>query len=157
MRASARGLIAAMAMTGVRRVSLNLGLLEAAPPEEIAGRKARRLLRRLSPPHREVAIELAHWGYGSAGGAAFGLLPVAVRRHPAAGPAYGLGAWLLFELVVEPLLGLGIPRRRKITTRAMLLLDHALYGTVVAGRLAPEEGIPRGDDAEEARTAPRSS
>lgn len=136
-----------MAMTGLRRVSLNLGLLEAAPPEEIVGRKARRLLRRLPPRHREVAIELTHWGYGSAGGAAFGLLPGAVRRHPAAGPAYGLGVWLVFELVLEPLLGLGLPRRRKVTTRVMLVLDHVLYGVVVAGRLAPEEGVPRGTKA----------
>jgi hypothetical protein len=143
-RASARGLVAAMAMTGMRRVSRNLDLLEETPPDAIAGRKARRLLRRISPRRREVAIELAHWSYGAAGGVVFGLLPDEARKHPAAGPAYGLGTWLFFELVLEPLLGLDLPRRRKITSRAMLVLDHVLYGVVVAGRLAPEEEIPRG-------------
>lgn len=145
-RSAARGLVAAMAMTGLRRVTRNLGLLEEAPPEAIVGRKARRLLRGLSAEQREVAIELSHWSYGTAGGAAFGLLPGALRRHRASGPAYGLGVWLVFELVIEPLFGLGIPQRRKVATRAMLVLDHVLYGAVVAGRLAPEEGIPRGRD-----------
>jgi ferritin-like metal-binding protein YciE len=132
-RAAARGLVAAMAMTGMRRVSKGLGLLEEAPPEAIAGRRARRLLRGLSNEQRDVAIELAHWGYGTAGGAAFGLLPKPVRRHPAAGPAYGLGVWLFFELVLEPVLGLGLPNRRKIVTRAMLVTDHVFYGVLVAG------------------------
>ncbi len=152
IRAAARGLVAAMAMTGTRRVSKGLGLLEEAPPEAIASRRARRLLRRLSKEQREVAIELAHWSYGSAGGAAFGLLPAQARRHPAAGPAYGLGVWLFFELVLEPMLGLGLPSRRKIVTRVMLVTDHVLYGLVVAGRLgerglSTSPGSPRPSEA----------
>jgi hypothetical protein len=157
-RASARGLVAAMAMTGFRRVSSNLGLLESAPPEEIVGRKAGSVLRRVSPRRREAIIELAHWSYGGAGGAAFGLLPNAVKKHPAAGPVYGLGTWLFFEVVLEPLLGLNFPRRRKIATRTMLVLDHILYGVVVAGRLAPEEDIPRaGSLADTSAPPPRAT
>ena len=139
---SVRGLVGAMAMTGLRRVTHNLGLLEQTPPNAIAARRAGRLLRRLSPERREVAIELAHWSYGAAGGAAFGLLPAALRRHPATGPAYGLGIWILFELVLEPLLALDLPKRRKVATRAMLVLDHLLYGAVVGGRLSAERGVP---------------
>jgi hypothetical protein len=141
--ASVRGLVGSMAMTGLRRVTRNLGLLEETPPNAIAARRAGRPLRRLSPERREVAIELAHWGYGAAGGAVFGMLPPRVRRQPAAGPAYGLGVWAFFELVLEPVLALDLPRRRRVATRAMLVLDHLLYGAVVGGRLSAEHGLPR--------------
>lgn len=61
--------------------------------------------------HSSAMTEPVHWAYGAAGGAAFGLLPRQVRADPRAAPLYGLSAWLA--------------------------LDHALYGIVVAGRLAP--------------------
>jgi hypothetical protein len=137
-RAAARGLVAAMAMTGTRRVTQNLGLLEQSPPEAIVGEKLR-LASRLSPEAREVAIELAHWCYGAGAGAAFGLLPDRIRRHISAGPAYGLTIWLLFEVGVAPLVGVQYAEERKAVGRLMLALDHVLYGVVVAGRLAPEK------------------
>ena len=143
VRAAARGLVAAMAMTGTRRVTQNLGLLEQAPPEAIIDEKLP-LTSALSPERREVVIELAHWGYGAAAGAAFGLLSDRVRWHRAAGPAYGLGIWVVFEVAIAPALGLQYAEERKAAGRAMLALDHLLYGVVVAGRLAPERrrGIP---------------
>jgi hypothetical protein len=137
-RAAARGLVAAMAMTGTRRVTHNLGLLEQSPPEAIVGEKLR-LTSRLSTEGREVAIELAHWCYGAGAGAAFGLLPDRIRRHVGAGPAYGLTIWLLFEVGIAPLLGMQYAEERKAVGRLMLALDHVLYGVVVAGRLAPEK------------------
>jgi hypothetical protein len=70
-RSGARGLLAAMAMTGMRTVTANLGLLEKSPPAAIVEQRAPR----------------------------------------------------------------GIQRR--LVHRAMLALDHSLYGVVVAGRLAP--------------------
>jgi hypothetical protein len=136
-RAAARGLVAAMAMTGTRRVTQNLGLLGPSPPEAIVG-ETLPPTSRLSAETREVVIELAHWCYGAAAGAAFGLLPDRMRRHIAAGPAYGLGIWLLFELGVAPALGVQYAEERKPAGRLMLALDHLLYGIVVAGRLAPE-------------------
>ena len=137
-RAAARGLVAAMAMTGARRVTQNLGLLGRPPPEAIAHAQLD-LVRRLSPEAREVGIELAHWSYGAGAGAAFGVLPERVRRHRAAGPAYGLAIWLAFELGVAPLLGVQYGEERKVTGRVVLALDHVLYGVLVAGQLAPEE------------------
>lgn len=141
-RAAARGLVAAMAMTGTRRVTQNLGLLEQAPPEAIDEKLP--VTSALSPERREVVIELAHWSYGAVAGAAFGSLSDRARWHPAAGPAYGLGIWLVFELGIAPALGLQYAEERKAAGRLMLALDHLLYGVVVAGRLAPERrrGIP---------------
>ena len=73
-----------------------------------------------------------HWTYGALGGAAFGLLPRRVRRHPLAGPAYGVLAWTAFEFGIAPALGLPHADREKPTHQAALLADHLLYGAVVA-------------------------
>ncbi len=142
-RAAARGLVAAMAMTGMRSVSSGLGLLEQTPPEAIVEEQAGDTVAALSPEHRAVVAELAHWGFGAAAGSAFGMLPASLRRHTAAGPAYGLAIWLAFEFAIAPLLGVRRVVRGRFTARAMIALDHVLYGVVVAGRLAPEPGARR--------------
>jgi hypothetical protein len=128
-----RGVVAAMAMTGLRRVTTGLGLLEETPPEEVAERGFPRLFSRVPAEYREEALELAHWTYGAAAGAAFAALPEDVRRRRWAGPAYGLGIWLAFELGVAPLLGLRVAERRA-AERAVLALDHVLYGAVVGAQ-----------------------
>ncbi|RSN70194.1 hypothetical protein DMH08_06900 [Actinomadura sp. WAC 06369] len=79
-----------------------------------------------------------HWVYGAGGGALFGLLPDRVRGHRLSGPAYGLAVWLGYELVVGPALGVEHSPHRHGVWRALVALDHLLYGVVVAGRLAPE-------------------
>ena len=132
-----------MAMTGMRTVSTGLGLLKQTPPEAIVEEQAGETVAGLSPEHRAVVTELAHWGYGAAAGSAFGMLPASLRRHAAAGPAYGLAIWLVFELAIAPALGVRHVVRGRFTARAMIVLDHVLYGVVVAGRLAPEPGLGR--------------
>jgi hypothetical protein len=127
-----RGVIAAMAMTGMRRVTTVLGLLPKPPPEEVFEDALPELLARIPPERRAEAIELAHWAYGACGGAAFALLPRGLRRQPWAGPAYGLATWAFFEGALAPLLGLRKPAHRTITERAALVADHLLYGVVVA-------------------------
>ena len=54
-RSAARGVIAAMAMTGMRRVTTGLGLLEQAPPDAMAEQEPTmsRLLARTPPVYRE--------------------------------------------------------------------------------------------------------
>lgn len=131
--AAARGVIGAMAMTGFRTVAAELGWLHQAPPEEVAKRGIPSVFRTIPRKHRKEAIQLAHWGYGAAAGAAFGLLPEPVRRRLWAGPAYGVAIWALFELGLAPLLGLRFTER-KLGERATLLADHLLYGLVVAAR-----------------------
>ena len=137
-RAGARGLVAAMAMTGVRTVTGNTGLMERSPPEAIVERHAPPPIKRLAAEHRSAVTELAHWSYGAAGGAMFGMLPAPVRAHPLTGTAYGLAVWLSFEVGIAPLLGVQHTQQSSTTGRAVVGLDHALYGIVVSGRLAPE-------------------
>ncbi len=132
-RGAARGTIAAMAMTGMRRVTTGLGLLEETPPERLATEGVPSLLAMVPADLRNEAIEVAHWGYGAAAGAAFGLLPRPVRERRWSGPAYGLGIWLVFELVLRRLFQLDEPRRKPLE-RVALVADHLLYGTVVASR-----------------------
>jgi hypothetical protein len=129
-----RGAIAAMAMTGMRVVTVGLGLLPKDPPEEIFEDALPHYLEPIPPEFRNEFIELAHWGYGAAGGAAFAVLPGGIRRHPWSGPAYGIAAWALFEAVLAPLLGLRKPPQRSLSERAAIIADHVLYGLVVAGR-----------------------
>lgn len=127
-----------MAMSGMREVTTGLGWLDRTPPEEILTEEAPALVRSLSEGRERVVVQLAHWGYGVAAGAAFGLLPERFRRTRAAGPAYGLSTWLLFELVIAPVLGVEISRGNTVKSRISLMGDHVLYGIVVAGQLAPD-------------------
>jgi hypothetical protein len=142
IRAGARGLIAAMAMTGVRTVTAAVGPREKSPPEAIMEKHAP-FLGRLPERHRAAVTELAHWTYGAGGGVAFGMLPRRVRVHPFTGPAYGLAIWLGFETVIAPVLGVRYAREHGFLWRAVVALDHILYGIVVAGRLAPERPLDR--------------
>jgi hypothetical protein len=137
VRAAARGLIAAMAMSGMRDFTASVGLLERSPPEVVVERHAPRAVKRLAVEHRSAITELAHWCYGAAGGAAFSLLPQRWRAALWVGPVYGMAVWLAFELGVGPLLGVQYPEQRRLAHRAMLALDHVMYGVVVAGRAAP--------------------
>jgi hypothetical protein len=137
VRAASRGLVAAMAMTGVRTVTAAIGPHEKSPPEAIVEEHLPSV-HRLSERHREAITELAHWAYGAAGGAMYGLLPGRFRARKASGPLYGLAIWLGFEAGIAPLLGVRHARERAAAWRAVVALDHVLYGIVVAGQLAPE-------------------
>jgi uncharacterized membrane protein YagU involved in acid resistance len=129
-----RGVIAAMAMTGMRVMTVGLNLLPKDPPEEIFEDALPHYLELIPEEYRDEAIELAHWAYGAVGGAAFALLPAAIRRHRWSGPAYGIGTWSFFESVLAPMLGLRTPPERPASERAAIFADHVLYGLVVAGR-----------------------
>lgn len=136
LRGAARGAVGAMAMTGLRVVTTELGLVEQTPPEAVSRQRARglrALVRRAPRRQRRGLVEVAHWGFGAAGGAAFGALPGAVRRRGWAGPAYGLVVWLGFELGIAPLLGLKQATRVRVVDRLALAVDHLLYGLVLSG------------------------
>ena len=141
VHATARGAIAAMAMTGMRVFTVDVGLVEQTPPQAIAKQKARGLLRRVPRKRRRAAVELAHWSYGGFGGAAFALLPEALRRRPWMGAAYGLGVWVGFEAGIAPLLGLRQAKGSDAAPeRIALALDHLLYGIVLSEfRRRPQE------------------
>ena len=134
VRAAARGAIAAMAMTGMRRVTTGLGLLRQTPPELVAAEGAPRAFARVPDEHRDEAIEIAHWLFGAAAGATYGALPRGVRRAWWGGPAYGLAIWAGFEAVAAPLLGVGGAPTRRAADRVSVAVDHVLYGLILAAR-----------------------
>jgi hypothetical protein len=144
VRAGARGAIGAMAMSGLRKVTTSIGAVEKTPPETVLESTASGLFHGASPEGRAVMVELVHWLYGAAGGAAFGALPRSARRHPWAGPVYGVIIWAVFETFVDPLLGLREKRKDTLSERAALIADHLLYGVVVAASPWPHHD--RADD-----------
>ena len=136
VRGAGRGVVGAMAMTGLRVLTTELGLVDQTPPAAVSGQRARgvrALLRRAPRRQRRGLVEIAHWTFGAAGGAAFGALPDAVRRRPWAGPVYGLVVWLGFELGLAPVLGLSQAKRVRLVDRLALAGDHLLYGSVLSG------------------------
>ncbi|TDC58285.1 hypothetical protein E1281_01925 [Actinomadura sp. KC345] len=137
VRAGARGLVAAMAMTGVRTVTAAVGPHEETPPEAFV-KEHLPFLGKLPPRHQEALTELFHWTYGAAGGVAYGLLPRGIRGSTLSGPLYGLAIWLGFEAGIAPMLGVRHVHEHGFQWRAAVALDHVLYGVVVGGRLAPE-------------------
>lgn len=132
LRGAARGAVGAMAMTGMRVLTTELGLVEQTPPQAIGRQRARALLRQAPRRQRRGLIEAAHWAFGAGGGAMFGMLPGALRRRPWAGPVYGLVVWLGFELGIAPALDLSQAKRVRLVDRLALAADHLLYGLVLS-------------------------
>jgi hypothetical protein len=130
---AARGAVGAMAMTGMRVLTTELGLVEQTPPQAVGRQGARALLRRAPRRQRRGLIEVAHGAFGAGGGAMFGALPGGVRRGQWAGLAYGLVVWLGFELGIAPALGLSQAKRMRALDRLPLAADHLLYGVVLTG------------------------
>ena len=135
-----RGAVAAMAMTGVRAFTRDVGIVKQTPPEAILKQRAHGLIRRVPRDRRRSAVELVHWTYGAGGGVAFALLPEGLRRRAWAGPAYGFVVWLGFELGIAPALGLKQARKLRVAERLALAGDHLLYGLVLSDtRRRPRE------------------
>jgi len=143
LHAGARGAVGAMAMTGMRVITTQIGLVEETPPQAIARQRSRglrRLLRLAPRRQRRGLIEIAHWAFGAAGGAVFGALPLGLRRRVWAGPVYGLAVWLGFEMGIAPVLGLSQAKRVRLVDRLALAADHLLYGLVLSeGRRRPRD------------------
>jgi len=127
-----RGVIAAMAMTGMRSLTVSLGLVKETPPRAIVRQTSKGMFRVVPKRLRRAAVELMHWGYGAAGGAGFALLPADLRLRRWSGPAYGLLVWLGFELVQAPLMGLDQAKKARPVERAALAVDHLMYGLVLS-------------------------
>jgi hypothetical protein len=121
-----------MAMSGMRALTVDLGIVEQTPPEAIFKQRARGWLRKVPRGRRRAAIEVVHWGYGAAGGAAFAALPESLRRRAWAGPIYGLATWIGFEAGLAPTLGLSQATKPRPLERLALAGDHLLYGFVLS-------------------------
>ena len=119
-----------MAMSGMRALTVDLGIVEQTPPEAIFKQRARGLLRKVPRGRRRAAIEVVHWTYGAAGGTAFAALPESLRRRAWAGPIYGLATG--FEVGLAPTLGLSQATKPRPLERLALAGDHLLYGFVLS-------------------------
>lgn len=128
-----RGAIGAMAMTGMRTFTKDIGILRQTPPEAIAKkRRTTGVLSRVSRKRRRAFVEVMHWSVGVAGGAIFGALPDSLRRTTGFGPIYGLGILLSYDFSIAPLLGLKASERPKPAEQAALVADHLLYGLILS-------------------------
>jgi hypothetical protein len=134
VRAAARGAVGAMAMTGVRTFTADLGIVRETPPQSIAKkRRPTGVLSYVPKSRRRAFVEVMHWSVGVAGGAIFGAFPDELRRASWFGPAYGLGILLSYDFGIAPLLGLKQSQRPKATEQAALIADHLLYGLILSG------------------------
>ena len=73
IHAKLRGIVGAMAMTGVRVFALHAGLIREDPPSRLTRKKARGLVKLVPRKRRRVVVELVHWAMGGVFGIVFGL------------------------------------------------------------------------------------
>lgn len=77
-----------------------------------------------------------HWGYGLSVGAVYGLIRGDKRWmivDAAGGVAYGVGLWMIGDMLVVPLLGLADkPTRFGLRMHAHTLSGHIVYGLATA-------------------------
>jgi hypothetical protein len=131
--AALRGAIGAMAMTGMRTFTADLGLVRETPPQSIAKkRRPSGILSHVPKSRRRAMVELFHWSVGVVGGVIFGALPDELRRASWFGPVYGVGILLSYDFGVAPMLGLKQAKRPNATEQAALIADHLLYGFVLS-------------------------
>ncbi len=151
IRAAARGVVGAMAMTGLRKLTSGVGLVSETPPEAILRQRLglvmaalpkgrRQAVKALVQPQRRRALtEAAHVGFGAAAGATYGALPAGFREAPWSGPAWGVAVWLGYELGIAPMLGVSHAGQRKPAERVAFVADHVLYGLVLAEPRRPPQ------------------
>ena len=123
IHAKLRGVIGAMAMTGMRVFAVHAGLIREDPPS--------RLVRKRRGRRPRWMVELIHWAMGGVFGIGFGLLPDEIRRRRWSGPVYGLLVWLGFDAGVAPALGLTERDWPKGRERAVFVADHLVFGFVL--------------------------
>lgn len=132
LHATFRGIIGAMAMTGLRLFASHSGLIREAPPSRLARKRAHGLVKLAPRRRRESVVELIHWSMGGAFGAGYGALPESVRKRSWSGPLYGFAVWMGFDTVVAPVLGLNQKDWPKGRERAVFMLDHVMFGLVLS-------------------------
>jgi hypothetical protein len=135
-----RGIVGAMAMSGLRMFAMHAGVVREDPPARLARKQAKGLLRSVPRRRRGAVVELIHWAVGGLLGLMFGLLPERIRLKPWAGPAYGVLAWLGFDAVIAPAAGLKERRWPHGKERTVFIVDHVLFGLVLSElRARPRE------------------
>lgn len=128
------GVTAAMAMSGLRNLTVSLGVLDEVPPREIISATAPKAVRTLSERRERAFAELMHWSYGAACGVVYGHVGRSRRSHASRSTTRALGfgfvTLALYRSAIAPTLGITF-HRRAFSDQLMLALDHALFGLVV--------------------------
>jgi uncharacterized membrane protein YagU involved in acid resistance len=137
LRGGAGGIAATLVMTGVMYAGKSAGMLQAPPPKEItahAARKASVPPQELPDSAFDVTWLAAHFGYGTACGALFGLLmPILPQRAWLSGLLYGEFLWAISYLKIMPELGLyPHPSKDSVPRTAVMIAAHAVYGVTLA-------------------------
>jgi len=125
------GAVATAAMSGVMLAGSRMGLMPDQPPKRIA--------RALMPGHRNrpkqgegTAGALAHFGFGTAAGALYGLLARGDRTPSIAGVGYALAIWAASYQGWVPALGILPAATRDLPGRpAVMICGHVVYGTIL--------------------------
>jgi hypothetical protein len=126
-----RGVIGALAMTGMRQFAADVGLIEKTPPEEMA-ENAEGMMAKVPQDKRKAAVLGIHCAVGAAGGVSYGILPDPVRQKAWSGPLWGLAIWVGYEAGVAQLLNLKHAYDFPARERAAIIADHLLYGYVLS-------------------------
>ncbi len=128
---AAQGVVAAMAMTGLRQMNARLGLMKTTPPEMIVQQPVvEQRLSALSEDQRRAAAIALHWTLGALGAVGYQLLPKMLQRRLLVSVAYGNLMWLGFDALLSSSLKMKGDLDAK--DRVALVLDHSLYGVVLA-------------------------
>ncbi|MEU4829494.1 DUF6789 family protein [Streptosporangium sp. NPDC023615] len=154
VRGAASGLLATTAMSAVMLAGDRAGLMPDQPPK--------RIVRAFMPGHRhrpkqgEKALgTLTHFAFGTACGAAFGVLCRKRRAPVTLGVGYGLAIWAVSYQGWVPMMGILPPISDDRPGRpAVMGAAHVVYGATLAlavngirrsaGPAGPGSGDPRG-------------
>jgi len=142
---AAAGLAATVPMTAAMKLAqraLPPHQRHPLPPRRITLRALRKAGLRphvhLDESQRHGLTLAAHYGYGTAAGAAFGLLaPRHTREAISAGVGYGLLVWAASYLGLMPALDLHPPATRESLGRnAMMIAAHVVWGAALGAAAA---------------------
>lgn len=116
---------------------------ESAPvPAKVGKRLIEGLFRRPVPPERiEMLTNVMHWSYGTAWGAAFGLVQGTARRDPIAhGLLFGTGVWAMSYVQLVPMGLYKPPWKYPASELALDVSYHVVYGAALGAAYAALDG-----------------
>lgn len=107
----------------------------APAPAKVAKRLIEGVFRReVGPEYIRLLTHAAHWSYGTAWGAVYGLLQGTLRVNPLAhGIAFGTGVWAMSYVELVPMGLYEPPWKYPAKSLAKDLSYHLVYGAGVAG------------------------
>lgn len=138
------GVLATLPQSGVVWGMRRAGVYQRRPPPEVIVEDLTSKTGSPPPgPARSAPVKLAaHFGFGAAGGAGYGLLTSVVPVHPLTGVLTGLGIWKGSYDGWIPALGIMPPPEEDEQGRVVtMVLAHVAYGLALAlvlRRLLPE-------------------